>query len=113
MPEAKMSVEERLEKLEKSKSRDVQRAERAEQIEKLKRTPIKYVPDDPSRIHKSYDQIVMEKQAKKDEEAEFKKFQAEKKKQKEAQDGLRKEEVEKDKEVLNRPKSKGRPKKVE
>lgn len=108
----KMSVEERLEKLEKSKSRDVQRQERAEQIEKLKRTPIKYVPDDPSRIHKSYAQIVADKKAKKDEEAEFKKFQSDKKKQKEAEDGLQKE-VKKE-EVLEKPiVKKGRPKKVE
>jgi len=108
----KSSVEERLEKLEKSKSRDVQRQERAAEIEKLKRTPIKYVADDPSRIHKSYDQIVADKKAKKDEEEEFKKFKEEKKKQKETQDGVRKEEVKKE-EVLDKPKSKGRPKKVE
>ena len=109
----KSSVEERLEKLEKSKSQDVKRQERAAELEKLKKTPIKYVDDDPSRIHKSYDQIVAEKKAKKDEADEFKKFQADKKKQKEASDGLQGKE-EKGKEVLaDKPKSKGRPKRVE
>ncbi len=106
-----MSVEERLAKLEKNKSRDQQRVERAAEIEKLKRIPIKYVSDDPSRIHKSYDQIVADKQAKKDEEAEFKKFQAEKRRQKEAESAKDKE---KETEVLrDKPKSKGRPKRVE
>ena len=103
----KMSVEERLEKLEKSKSRDAQRQERAEALEKLKRTPIKYVPDDPSRIKKSYDQIVAEKKAKKDEEAEVKKFLAEKKSKKDAPKEEPKEEV---KAPITK---KGRPKKVE
>jgi len=108
----KMSVEERLEKLEKSKSQDVKRQERAAELEKLKKTPIKYVDDDPSRIHKSYDQIVAEKKAKKDEQEEFKKFQAEKKAKKEAGDGVQK--IEEEKKVLaDKPKSKGRPKKVE
>jgi len=89
MAEERSSVEERLEKLEKSKSRDAQRAERAAELEKLKKTPIKYVPDDPSRIHKSYKQIVEEKQAKKEEEIEVKKFLAERKKG--AIDGVQKE----------------------
>ena len=78
------SVEERLEKLEKAKSRDAQRQERAEQLEKLKKTPIKYVPDDKSRIKKSYQQIVDEKKAKEEEELEVKKFLAERKKEKES-----------------------------
>jgi hypothetical protein len=109
----KSSIEERLEKLEKSKSRDVQRQERAAELEKLKRTPIKYVADDPSRINKSYAQIVADKKAKKDEEAEFEKFKADKKVKKEAGDGVQK--VEEKKEVLDKPaaKSKGRPKRVE
>jgi len=106
------SIEERLEKLEKSKSRDVQRQERAAELEKLKRTPIKYVADDPSRINKSYAQIVADKKAKKDEEAEFEKFKADKKAKKEAPSGVQKE-VEKDEEILKPAvKSKGRPKKV-
>ena len=104
----KMSVEERLEKLEKSKSRDVQRQERAAEIEKLKRTPIKYVADDPSRINKSYDQIVADKKAKKDEEAEFEKFKADKKAKKETPKEEPKEEVK-----APVVKSKGRPKKIE
>ena len=109
----KSSVEERLEKLETSKSRDVQRQERAAEIEKLRRTPIKYVADDPSRINKSYDQIVADKKAKKDEEAEFEKFKADKKAKKEVPDGVRKE-VEKEEEVLKpAAKAKGRPKKIE
>ena len=109
----KMGVEERLAKLEASKSQDAKRQERAAELEKLKRTPIKYVADDPSRINKSYAQIVAEKQAKKDEAAEFEKFKAEKKAKKEAPDGLRKEEVKKE-EVVDKPVSKkGRPKRVE
>lgn len=110
----KTSIEERLEKLEKSKSQDVKRQERAAELEKLKKTPIKYVEDDPSRIHKSYDQIVADKKAKKDEAAEFEKFKAEKKLKKEAPDGVQGKE-EKGKEVLDEPKAKakGRPKRVE
>jgi hypothetical protein len=102
------SIEERLEKLEKSKSRDVQRQERAAELEKLKRTPIKYVADDPSRINKSYAQIVAEKKAKKEEEAEFEKFKAEKKVKKDAPKEEPKEEVK-----APAVKSKGRPKKIE
>jgi hypothetical protein len=60
----------------------------------------------------SYDEIVKAKQAKKDEAAEFKKFQAEKKQKKETTDGVQK--IEEEKKVLaDKPKSKGRPKKVE
>ena len=98
-----MSVEERLEKLEAHKSQDQKRKERADELEKLKRTPIKYVDDDPSRIHKSYDQIVKDKEAKKAELEEFKQFKAEKKAKKEEP----KEEV---KEPVVK---KGRPKRVE
>ena len=99
----KTSVEERLEKLEKAKSRDAQRQERAEQLEKLKKIPIKYVDDDPSRIHKSYKQIVEEKRAKREEELEVKKFLAERKKV------APKEEVKEEAPV----KKTGRPKKIE
>ena len=107
MSEDKSSVEERLEKLEKHKSRDAQRQERAEQLEKLKKTPIKYVEDDPSRIHKSYNQIVAEKRAKREEALEVKKFLAERKKEKE-------EPKEVEKEVAPAPvKKSGRPKRVE
>ena len=106
----KSSIEERLEKLEKSKSQDVKRQERAAELEKLKKTPIKYVDDDPKRIHMSYDEVIKAKQAKKDEAAEFEKFKADKKAKKETPDVKEKEEV---KEVLKAPVvSKGRPKKI-
>jgi len=100
----KQSVEERLEKLEAAKSLDQQRRERAVRLGELKNTPIKYVAKDPSRIHKSKKQIIAEKQAKKEEEADFKKFQEERKKEKETKDGMQKKE----KKVKV-----GRPKKVE
>jgi len=101
------SVEERLEKLEKSKNRDALRQERAEQLEKLKKIPIKYVEDDPSRINKSYKQIVDEKRAKREEELEVKKFLAERKKGK---DGVQKVE---EKEEIAPAKKTGRPKKID
>lgn len=101
----KTSVEERLEKLEKSKSRDAQRQERAEQLAKLEKIPIKYVEDDPSRINKSYKQIVDEKRAKREEELEVKKFLAERKK---GSDGVQ----EKAKEETPVKKT-GRPKRIE
>ena len=114
MPEEKSSVEERLEKLEKYKSRDQAVRERAEKLEELKKTPIKYVPKDPTRIHKSKKQILEEKQAKKDEDLEVKKFLAERKKEKEAKGGVQKEEKE---EKVPGPKIEvkkaGRPKKIE
>lgn len=110
MSEERMSVEERLEKLERAKSKDVQRQERATELEKLKKTPIKYVPDDPSRIHKSYDQIVAEKKAKKEEDVEVKKFLAERKNKKEPQSGVQKEEP---KEEVKPATKKGRPKRVD
>jgi len=110
----KPSVEERLENLEKIKSRDQQLRERAEKLEKIKRTPIKFVADDPSRIHKSKAQIVAEKQAKRDEELEVKKFLADRKKQKEAGDAMQGKEEVKEEKVIEKPKAKkGRPKKIE
>jgi len=103
----KSSVEERLEKLEKHKSRDAQRAERAEQLEKLKNTPIKRVPHDPNRINMSYAQVVAAKKAKKDEDADIKRYLAEKKAKKS-------ETKEEPKEEVKAPVTKkGRPKKVE
>ena len=103
----KMSVEERLEKLEAHKSQDQKRKERADELERLKRTPIKYVDDDPKRIHMSYDEVIKAKQAKKDEMAEFEKFKADKKAKKS-------EPKEEPKEEVKAPvKSKGRPKRVE
>ena len=115
----KLSLEERVEKIEKNKTQDQRRRERAEELEKLKSKPIKYVDDDPRRIHMSYDEVVKSKQAKNDEAAEFEKFKAEKKAKKDApKEDFSKEnlkeaagaagELAKDK-----PKSKGRPKKVE
>jgi len=105
------SVEERLEKLERSRSKDVLRQERMAKLEALQKTPIKYVDDDPSRIHKSKKQIIEEARAKKEEELEVKNFLAEKKKKKEVPVGVQ-EEVKEEKKVI-KPKSKGRPKRVE
>ena len=112
------SVEERLEKLEKHKTNDQKRQERTAELEKLKKTPIKYVDDDPKRIHMSYDEVVKAKQAKKDEMAEFEKFKADKKKAKEEPKPLTKADLEKAEKALgaltnDKPKSKGRPKKIE
>ena len=106
MPD-KMSVEERLEKLEKHKSNDQKRQERAAELEALKKKPIKYVDDDPRRIHMSYDEVIKSKQSKKDEEEEFKQFKAEKK--------AKKEVVAPKEEAPEAPKAKvkGRPKRVE
>jgi len=100
------SVEERLEKLEKHKSQDQKRQERTAELEKLKKTPIKYVDDDPKRIHMSYAEVVKSKQAKKDEMAEFEKFKADKKAKKS-------EPKEEPKEEVKAPAKKGRPKRVE
>ncbi len=102
-----MSIEERLEKLEKSKSRDAQRQERAEALEKLKKTPIKYVDDDPSRIHKSKAEVIADKAKNAEDANAVKKFLAERNKEK--KDAVQKEKVEEKVEVKKR----GRPKRVE
>ena len=96
-----------MEKLDKHKSNVQKRQERAAELEALKKKPIKYVDDDPRRIHMSYDEVIKSKQAKKDEMAEFEKFKAEKK--------AKKDVVAPKEEAPEAPKakSKGRPKRVE